>query len=131
MRIEKLLPQKIDYFSEGKELACNCCGKIKLSQDFYERLNVARVIAGIPFVSNSSCRCEAHNIEVGGVKGSSHEINEFKECTAIDIKCTDDSKRWIIIDALIKAGFNRIGISKTFIHADRDPTKNKNRIWVY
>lgn len=122
---------KIDYFSDGSELACNCCGMMSISQKFYEMLNVARIIAGIPFGISSGCRCESHNKNEGGVDDSSHVIKPGKQATAVDIRCSDDAKRWIIIDALKRAGFNRIGISKNFIHVDCDPTKNEERLWTY
>jgi hypothetical protein len=38
--------------------------------------------------------------------------------------------RSILLPALIHAGFTRIGIAKTFIHADVDD-KKPNAIWLY
>ena len=48
----------------------------------------------------------------------------------VDIHCNDGAERLRIVRALIKAGFKRIGINKTFIHVDMDVDKN-NSIWVY
>jgi hypothetical protein len=31
----------------------------------------------------------------------------------------------------MEAGFNRIGISSTFIHVDNDPSKPEDVIWLY
>lgn len=123
--------KKIDYFDQGNELSCKCCGMQKINSEFYEMLNCARIISGIPFPISSGCRCKKHNSNVGGVEDSSHLISATKDCFAVDISCSDDSKRWKIIDSLIRAGFDRIGISKNFIHCDCDPTKNEKRIWVY
>ena len=36
-----------------------------------------------------------------------------------------------IVQALLTAGFTRIGIASTFIHADDDPSKPQNLIWTY
>ena len=51
--------------------------------------------------------------------------------TAVDISCTTSRERWDIINGLVSAGFNRIGVAKTFIHADVDNTKVSNIIWMY
>ena len=116
-----------NYFSRTEEW-CPCCHSGGLVQDFREKLNKAREIAGIPFVLNSAFRCAAHNAEVGGSETSSHLAG-----LAVDIRCNDSRSRWIIVDALKKAGFNRIGLSKkgNFIHVDDDLTKEPNLIWLY
>ena len=44
----------------------------------------------------------------------------------------DSRSRFIIISALLSAGFNRIGIASTFIHCDTaEKGKTKNVIWTY
>jgi len=108
------------------ELKCKC-GKCKLqiNLDFADKLNVAREYAGVPFSINSGCRCPEHNTKEGGSITSSH-----LKCIAADISCSDDSSRLKIVMGLIKAGFTRIGISKSFIHVDCDPDKSAC-MWVY
>jgi len=118
-----------NYFPDN-ELQCPCCGKLNFSKDTKLKLNLARALAGIPFILNSACRCKAHNTEVGGKENSSH-LCEGQECTAVDIKATTSRQRYLILAALIGAGFNRIGIAKTFVHADADPTKDEKVIWLY
>ena len=49
---------------------------------------------------------------------------------ACDIHCVDSHSRQIIVNALIQAGFTRIGIAKTFVHADTDQFKN-DALWLY
>lgn len=99
-------------------------------------LDEARERAGIPFKINSGVRTKARNNAVGGVKTSSHLIpddpdeSDMRPC-AVDIHCADSKSRWIIIKALVDSGFNRIGVAKTFIHADVDKGKSDNVIWVY
>lgn len=114
-----------NYFSREEEW-CPCCHSGGLVPDFRKKLNKAREIAGIPFVLNSAFRCAAHNAEVGGSETSSHLAG-----VAVDIRCNDSRSRWIIIDALKKAGFTRIGIGKTFVHVDDDLTKPQNVFWLY
>ena len=101
-------------------------GREKMNADFLKRLDLARELAGIPFKINSGYRTPEHNKKVGGVSSSSH-LTGF----AADIHCVDDNSRAVIIDSLIRAGFTRLGIHKTFIHADSNPEKNSPRVWVY
>jgi uncharacterized protein YcbK (DUF882 family) len=118
----------MNYFTE-KELACPCCGKNNIQKFFLDRLNRARNIAEIPFHTTSICRCIKHNESelVGGSKTSSH-----LKGLAADIYIKGNSTiRFIIISALLKAGFTRIGIGKTFIHVDSDFDKKQKVCWLY
>lgn len=80
------------------------------------RLNNARKIARTPFEITSSYRTD--DLE------SSHAYG-----LAVDIACTDSSKRWRIVEACITAGFNRIGIYDKHIHVDVDPAKAQDVMW--
>ena len=114
-------------FFKPEEFACTCgCGKREIDPDFLERLTVARRFADVPFIITSGVRCEEHNKAIGGVPSSSHITGH-----AVDIKCTTSSHRWSILNGLLMAGFRRIGIAKTFIHVDDDPTKDARVIWTY
>lgn len=112
-------------FFKISEFSCKCCGYNNINKNFVKKLDEARSEAGIPFFINSGCRCEKHNKEVGGKPGSSH----IKGLSA-DIFCVESTKRLKIIKALLNAGFERIGIAKTFIHIDIDSEKQKG-IWLY
>lgn len=96
-----------------------------MDSSFLAKLEQAREIAGIPFKITSGYRTKAHNEEVGGVPNSSHLIG-----VASDIAVSSGSERYTILNALIKAGFKRIGVAKTFIHCDTDPNKS-NSVWTY
>jgi len=98
----------------------------RMQSSTLQMLDDARSIAGVPFRINSGFRTKAHNAYVGGSKYSSHCYGY-----AVDIHCADSRTRWIILDSLQKAGFNRFGIAKTFIHVDNDPEKDENVIWTY
>ena len=97
-----------------------------MKKDFLKKLDKARELSGCSYVISSGFRSEETNKRVGGVPNSSH-----LKGLAVDISCKDSRSRFIIINALIKAGFNRIGIAKTFIHADIDESKSNNVIWTY
>ena len=104
---------------------------VNMDHTFLRMLDKAREIAGISFKINSGYRSEAHNLRVGGVpkttsnRGSSH-LYGF----AADISCTTSNNREIIVRSLIKAGFTRLGIAKTFMHVDNDPNK-VDALWLY
>ena len=97
----------------------------EMCSEFLNKIDEAREIAGIPFKINSGYRSENWNAKVGGRVGSSH----LKGCAA-DIHCNTSYERGLIIRALIAAGFSRLGVAKTFIHADCDHSK-QDCIWLY
>ncbi len=125
------------------EFACPCCGKVELDATFVLKLDLARELAGVPFVITYcenrrfestrgfapqiryGYRCLAHNAEVGGVKQSAHMAG-----LAADIACPDSVTRLKILRGLIVAGFRRIGIGKIFVHCDVDASK-PNNLWLY
>ena len=98
---------------------------INMDATFLQMLDNARGIAGISFVINSGYRSKERNELVGGVSNSSHLVGK-----AADIKVGSGNQRYIIINALIQAGFRRLGIAKTFIHCDNDDSK-PNSVWTY
>ncbi len=115
------------YFST-KELTCNCgCGLNAVDPNALAQLTTARKIADIPFPLNRSISCEVHNASIKGFSPTSSHLNG----TAFDIACDNSRSRMIIIQALMDAGFNRIGVAKTFIHADVDPAKPEYVLWTY
>ena len=99
---------------------------LNMDATFLRMLNHARQIAGIPFRINSGFRTEQHNEKVGGTENSSH-LRGF----AADIHAPSSTYRYEILSALFKAGFTRIGVAKSFIHVDADPTKTQKVVWTY
>jgi len=102
-----------------------------MDETFIDMIIDARSRANIPFKINSGYRTQEYNkslLERGykASKNSSH-----LKGLAADIHCTDSRSRFIIITALIDAGFSRIGIAKSFIHVDCDIDKPLNVIWTY
>ena len=59
------------HFSK-QELACRCCGRLKIEPRLIEALEALRQLAGVPIVIHAGYRCPAHNQEVGGVPNSEH-----------------------------------------------------------
>ena len=99
------------YFKRD-EFACKHCGDNEIEDDFLEMLDRAREISGVPYIINSGYRCPIHNANVGSTS-KNHTSGK-----AADIRAVDGPTRMKIIKGLILAGFKRIGLHKTFIHAD-------------
>ena len=100
-------------------------GEQMMDEVFLEMLDKARHLSGIPYIINSGYRTPDYNRKVGK-KDSAH-----LKGLAADIHCIDSRSRAYIIGGLIDAGFNRIGIAKTFIHVDDDPSKDADVVWLY
>lgn len=120
------MTQLSDYFTD-KELACKCCGKIKLASGFADDLIDLRLACGHPLRVNSCCRCKMHNEVVGGRPGSFHQMDneaatKVKGCCAIDISIAGwaATKTWRFVRLAMDKGWS-IGINWNlkFIHLDR------------
>ena len=100
----------------------------KLETKLVNLLDVARGIAGIPFVITSGYRSPAYNKKIGGSANSAH-----MDSTAVDLRCRNSSERFKIVNAAIKAGFTRIGVADNFIHLDisKRDVHPDNVMWTY
>lgn len=115
------------YFTEAEFRRCTpSCSLQDMDQNLMRRLDNARQMAGIPFVISSAFRSIPYEKSKGRAGTSSHTKG-----LAVDIRCNTDRNRWKIIKALIDNGFTRIGIGKTYIHADIDLNKTQEVIWHY
>ena len=119
---------KILHFTRSEFLDSE--GGCNIKPQLIMMLMVARIIAGIPFSINDGCRTREDNAKLVA-KGLAAEDSSHLEGYAADISCTASRQRSIMLGALRKAGFTRIGISKSFIHVDCDPTKDAHVTWVY
>ena len=102
-----------------------------MEHEVIQALDVARDIYGYPMVITSGFRTIEHNrslIERGyaASPNSSHLLG-----WAVDIAVPNSQRRFLMVEALLDAGFHRIGLGKTFIHVDLDPNKTPNCIWTY
>ena len=118
---------KAKYFTDAEFRKCSpACSIDDMQQGTLDRLDRARELAGIPFVINSAYR----SVDYERSKGRSGE-GAHTRGRAVDIRCSTDRNRYKIILALLTAGFCRIGVGKTYIHADDDTTRSQNVIWTY
>ena len=97
-----------------------------MDSDFLTKLDQAREYANIPFNITSAYRSVEHNAKIGGSPNSSHIKG-----LAVDISVTSSRVRFKVLEALIKVGFNRIGIASNFIHVDDDKDKSGEVAWTY
>ena len=97
-----------------------------MEHEVVQALDIARDIYGFPMIISSGFRSVEHNRAVGGSPKSSHLLG-----WAADIAITNSRKRFLLLEALLDAGFNRIGVSEDFIHVDMDPNKPPNALWTY
>ena len=115
------------YFSEAEFRRCTPpCSLQDMDQQLMRQLDAAREVAGIPFVLNSAYRTVAYEKSKGRAGTSSH-----CKGLAVDIRCNSDANRWKVVTALLDNGFTRIGIGKTYVHADLDRGKTQRVIWHY
>jgi len=118
--------EKYTFFSD-EEIACKCgCGTMVITPLHFFRMNLLRTYLKKPIEITSWCRCDKHNLEVGGKPDSSHLI-----FVASDISCSTSMYRNKIIYFAGMIGFNGIGIGKTFIHLDSNISKGLYRFWKY
>ena len=102
-----------------------------MDAEFLQMLDAARELYGKPMKITSGFRTENYNEELKKKGYAASAKSSHLKGLAADISCTTSADRWDMIDSLIKAGFNRIGIAKTFIHVDIDEDKPPFLIWTY
>lgn len=121
-----------------REVACKCdkCNHISnMMADFMDKLQKARDWLDMPMYVTSGCRCKHNNRIVGGKINSSHLCSRTKKACACDVKLTPENRpmtsgeRFLLVTALLEAGFRRIGIYDTFIHCDSDIEKPQKVMW--
>lgn len=118
--------EKYTFFSD-EEIECKCgCGTMFIAPLHFFRMNLLRSYLKRPIEVTSWCRCEEHNLEVGGKPDSSH-----LKFIATDIKAILPLYRSKILYFAGLIGFNGVGIGKTFIHLDSDLSKGLHRFWRY
>ena len=99
---------------------------LDMQKHFIFKLQSAREQANISFKINSGFRTAEHNTKIGGARTSAH-LGGW----AADIATATSRDRYLILNALVKAGFTRLGIGANFIHVDNDPNLPDLVAWDY
>lgn len=115
------------YFKDEEFQKCSpSCSLQDMKQTTMSKLDTAREIAGIPFVLTSAFRSLEWDRSKGRSGTGAHTLGR-----AIDIRCNTSRNRFLIVEALLKAGFKRVGIDKGFVHADDSGVHDQEVIWLY
>ena len=118
---------KSKHFSESEFKRCDPpCSLQDMSQVLMDKLDSAREAAGIPFVLNCAYRSVAWDKAKGRSGNSAHTRG-----LAVDIRCNTSANRFKIVSALLSVGFRRIGIGKSFVHADIDDSLTQDVMFDY
>jgi len=94
------------------EFECPCCHCVMIHPRLLKLLIKLRRLTLEPIYINSGYRCKKENKKVGGVKNSYHRFG-----MAVEIHTRTFSIHDLAILAK-NAGFDGIGVYKTFIHVD-------------
>lgn len=96
-----------------------------LDNELISKLDTARKVAGIPFKITSGLRTCSANQTALGVENSAHLSGK-----AVDLACDNGDARYKMVNALLSAGFRRLGIYDKHVHCDLDPDKPQFVIWT-
>lgn len=107
-----------------KEIACKCCGLVRVEKLFMAHLEALREACGFPLPLNSACRCPAHNKAEDGREGSFHLTDNPKYpvagTCAVDVRWVNwrkEKKEKLIAEAK-RLGWS-IGTANSFCHLDK------------
>lgn len=117
----KPAPLTYTYFSPAE------VERWKLKPEMWTLLDKIRGEFGYPIRITSGLRTQAENDALKDSVSDSAHLSGL----ACDIFCIYSDKRFKLIDVARKNGINRIGVGKTFVHLDIDPTKPKEVMWTY
>ena len=112
-----------DFTFEEFKCKCGTCGGGVMNAAFMQKLQALRDAYGKPMVPSSGFRCSAHNRKEGGSVTSMH-----LQGRAADIFCEDGPDKFEFIMLAAAAGFNGIGVAKTYVHVDDRETQT---FWTY
>lgn len=119
--------KKYTYFNQSDFDKCSPkCSIHDMDEDFMQRLDECRKVAGIPFVLTSAYRSAEHDRSKGRSGTGAHTTGK-----AVDVRAVNSRSRFRIIAAAIQCGFTRIGIHKSFIHLDTSESHAQEVLWLY
>ena len=110
-----MMPKVTANFTSA-ELACPCCGRCKMDEEFMRKVQVLRDIVGFPLVPVSGYRCREYNASLKGAA----EKSQHPEGKAIDFRVRNltGARRYLLIKTAFLLGFVGIGIGKKQFHVD-------------
>jgi len=105
------------------EFSCSCgCGFDTVDAELLDVLQSVRDHFGKPVKINSACRCDIHNLNVGGTSNSQHRLGR-----AADIDVSDISPTQVQAYLIAKYPYTfGIGVYDNFTHID---TRTQRARW--
>lgn len=105
-----------------------------LVPEFIAKLDLARKVAGIPFVITSGFRSPEKNQSVVGAVSDSAHLKGL----AVDLAVSDSRSLCKMIEGALSSGIHRIGVyfsagdspTPMHLHLDDDPEKDAEVIWL-
>lgn len=123
------MSKKTTAFDPSKIVLSACVPSCELSDihpDLVEYIRRAQHIAGFTFTITSAFRPKSWEFSKGRNGSSSHTKG-----LAVDISTNDSHTRYKVLVSLACVGVSRLGVGKSFIHADIDETKAHPIIFHY
>lgn len=114
-----------NFFSrEGDPMLfrCPCCNEEGIDPEHVQMLDDARAAARIPFIITSGYRCVEYNKTMNG--GREHPLGHGS-----DIALKGSGDRLIMMRALFKVGFNRIGDYPRHLHVGTSRDLAQGVMW--
>lgn len=107
-----------EHFSKA-ELACHCCGTLKIELALIDALELFRSLAGKPVVVHDAYRCPIHNAKVGGVNDSEHTRGVAADVSIPGLSVQQMFELALRVPAFLNGG---IGVyDEDFLHLDVRP----------
>jgi zinc D-Ala-D-Ala carboxypeptidase len=107
-----------EHFSKA-ELACHCCGTLKIEPALIDALELFRSLAGRSVVVHDAYRCPAHNQKVGGVNDSEHTCGMAADVSIPGLSVQQMFEVALRVPAFVNGG---IGVyDGDFLHVDVRP----------
>jgi zinc D-Ala-D-Ala carboxypeptidase len=112
-------------FFTNTELACPCCQRSELAEDFLLKLEGLCEDLGFPLPVTSGFRCKKHNSKIPGAAKNSQHMQGL----AVDIstKAMTAQKRFLFIQKALALGFKGIGVYPSHIHLDE---RKEGAFWL-
>lgn len=106
------------HFSKA-ELACHCCGQLKIDTALVDGLEQLRALAGKPVVVHDGYRCPEHNQKVGGVPDSEHTRGNAADISIPGLSLQQMYELALQVPVFLQGG---IGVyDSSFLHLDTRP----------
>jgi len=128
-------PTHTPHFAPS-EMACRCCGVVRMLAMVMDFLENARSVIDKPLVISSGYRCPKHNNEIGGAMRSAHLLGAAVDVRISGIDAYDFVQMAMDTEEITGIGIKQHGaIGSRFVHVDVMPPDGDSiarpRIWSY